>query len=201
MGNALANAGMLVVHTLFGLYLLIVLLRFFMQIARVDFYNPLSQSIVKITNPVVAPLRRAIPSISGYDTSSLLLAFVVQILAIFLLCLLQGYPINSITNTFIVWPLLGLLTLSINIYTVALIISIIGSFVAPMSQNPILLIVNQLISPALAPFRKILPSMGGLDFSPIFLILTIQLTSILVVYPIAQHTQLYRGLISMPIFG
>ena len=91
MAPALQEALIFIIQTVFQLYLTVVLLRFLLQVARADFYNPISQFIVKATNPPLKPLRRIIPGFGGFDLASLVLALIVQLLAIWSLAALHGF--------------------------------------------------------------------------------------------------------------
>lgn len=170
--TTLAQAGIYIIQTLGSLYLLVVLLRFLLQIARADFYNPVSQAIVKLTNPPLIPLRKIIPGIGGIDLASLVLALVVEIVVIELVHLLIfgafAAPIRAIA-----WAALVCVDIALNIFFWGLLVSIIFSWVAPYSRHPALLLLHQLMEPVLSPFRRLLPSMGGLDITPIFAFLAI----------------------------
>ena len=174
----MSSSGITVVSTLGGIYLLMLLLRFLLQIARADFYNPLSQAIVRFTDPVVRPLRALIPGYRGIDFASLVAALLVQVAAIYGLIALYGAnspPLSSL----ITWAFVGNLLFVINIYYYAIIGSIIMSFIMMFSGNPtphpMLQLVWQLTEPVMGPIRSIVPPMGGLDFSPIVIFLGIQL--------------------------
>ena len=174
VGSALAQ----VFNTIAGLYLLFVVARFLLQLAKADFYNPISQAVFKATDPVVRVLRSFIPGYKGVDFSSLILAFIVQFLAISVTILLYGGSIPSV-GFIITWSFIGVLNFIILFYYYALIASIVMSFVMMFSGNmnphPILLLVWQITEPIMAPFRRVIPPMGGLDFSPIFIFLIIGL--------------------------
>lgn len=187
--SQLSQAMILVVQTLGSLYLLIVLLRFILQLVRADFYNPLSQFIVRATHPLLRPLRRIIPSVGGIDLASLVLALLVQVA---LMAAILMIAIGTIGNPLqlVIWALVGITGLFLNIFFWALIISVILSWVAPGSHNPGAQLVSQICEPVLAPFRKLLPSMGGLDISPIFAFLAIKLLEMLVVNNLAAMTQM-----------
>lgn len=176
--GVLGSSAALIVSTLGGLYLLAVLLRFLLQVARADFYNPVSQAVVKLTDPMVRVFRTFIPGYKGIDFSSLVLAMVVEAVFICLLVILYGGGIPSI-GFIITWAFVGIIYFIINIYYFAIIASIIMSFVMMFSGNmnphPLLRLVWQLTEPVMAPIRKVLPPMGGLDFSPIFIFIGIQL--------------------------
>ena len=173
-GSALAQ----IFNTIAGLYLLFVVARFLLQLAKADFYNPISQAVFKATDPVVRVLRSFIPGYRGVDFSSLILAFIVQFLAISVTILLYGGAIPSV-GFIITWSFIGVLNFIILFYYYALIASIVMSFVMMFSGNmnphPILLLVWQITEPIMAPFRRVIPPMGGLDFSPIFIFLIIGL--------------------------
>ena len=165
-------------NTIAGLYLLFVVARFLLQVAKADFYNPISQAVFKATDPVVRVLRSFIPGYKGVDFSSLILAFIVQFIAISVTILLYGGAIPSF-GFIITWSFIGVLNFIILFYYYALIASIVMSFVMMFSGNmnphPILLLVWQITEPIMAPFRRVIPPMGGLDFSPIFIFLIIGL--------------------------
>jgi len=164
-------------QTLLNLALLAMLLRFLLQVVRADFYNPLSQFLARLTNPLVLPLRRLIPSLGGLDLSSLLLALILQMAAIMVLLALNGVGPPNI-GLLLVWSLLAIVGLTVNIYFFALLAMIILSWVAPTSRHPALLLLFQLTEPVMAPFRKMLPNMGGLDFSPILVFILINIIQI-----------------------
>ena len=188
----LTQVGMLVINTLVGLYLLIVVLRFLLQLVRADFYNPVSQFIVKATNPPLIPLRKVIPGWGGIAIASLVLALLVQAVAIVLILLLNGIQPHF---QVVLWAAIGVLSLLLKIYFWGLLITVIASWVAPNSYNPVLILINQILEPAMKPIRKIMPDMGGLDISPIIMFLTIQVLEILVIKGIAQASGMPAGLV------
>lgn len=179
-----------IIQTLGSLYLLIVLLRFILQLVRADFYNPLSQFIVKATQPLVAPLRRIIPGFAGLDLASLILAILVQLLLMIVTLTLMGYNVGGFILQLLVWSMIGVTSLFLKVFFFALIISVILSWVAPGSYNPGAQLVNQICEPLLAPFRKLLPNLGGLDISPIFAFITINLIDRFVIGGLAASTGL-----------
>lgn len=175
--NALAQIGVLVVATLGGLYLLVVLLRFLLQLARADFYNQLSQFIAKATNPLLLPLRRVIPGFFGIDLACLVLALCVQLVTVFLGMLLVGL-INPLIT--LLWSLLGIVSMVMYIYYICMIAMIILSFVAPHTRHPAALLAVQLVRPICAPFQRLIPPMGGFDISPIFVFLLLNIARTLI---------------------
>ncbi|MDP4651276.1 MAG: YggT family protein [Haliea sp.] len=175
--SALNDIAAYLLQTALNLALLAMLLRFLLQVVRADFYNPLSQFLARITNPLVLPLRRVIPSVGGLDLSTLLIALLLQIAAIVALLALNGSGPPGVLRLF-VWSLLGVAGLVVNIYFFALLAMIILSWVAPGSRHPALLLLFQLTEPVMAPVRRLLPNMGGIDFSPILLFILINVIQI-----------------------
>ena len=188
--SGLIEALIYIIQTLGSLYLLIVLLRFILQLVRADFYNPLSQFIVKATQPLVTPLRRIIPGFAGLDLASLVLAILVQLLLMVITLTLMGYNVGGFILQLLVWSLIGVTSLFLKVFFFALIISVILSWVAPGSYNPGAQLVNQICEPLLAPCRKLLPNLGGLDISPIFAFITINLIDRFVIGGLAASTGL-----------
>jgi YggT family protein len=185
----LNTAAIYVLQTLGSLYLLIVLLRFVLQLVRADFYNPLCQFAVRATQPLLKPIRRIIPSLFGLDMSSLLLAIIIQLIVMGLtLMLAYGTIFNPVS--LLIWSIIGVTALFLKIFFFALIISVILSWVAPRSHNPGAELVNQICEPALAPFRRIVPNLGGLDISPILAFMVLKLLDMLVINNLAAMTEM-----------
>jgi YggT family protein len=165
------------VQTLLSLYLLTMLLRFVLQLVRADFYNPICQFLVKVTNPLVLPLRRVLPGFAGLDMASLVLALLLQLAGIVALLLINGLGLPNIL-LLLVWSVIGLVGLLVNIYFFALLAMIILSWVAPGSKHPAIYLLHQITEPVMAPVRKVLPAMGGMDFSPILVFILINVIQI-----------------------
>ena len=165
------------IQTFLSLYLMAMLLRFLLQLVRADFYNPICQFLVKVTNPLVIPLRRVIPGYAGIDTASLLLSLLLQLLSIVALLLINGLGLPNV-GLLLVWSVLGVIGLLVNIYFFALLGMIILSWIAPGSKHPAIYLLYQITEPVMAPFRKMLPAMGGMDFSPILLFILINVIKI-----------------------
>lgn len=172
------NAMSFLVNTLFDLYLMVVILRIWLQAARADFYNPFSQFIVKATQPIIAPLRRVIPSMGRLDTASILLALIVVALKYTLLSLMVGaaldVPSILLISVVSVFKEAGVLLFWM------LILRAILSWVS-QGQNPIEMVMVQLTEPFLGPIRRIIPPMGGLDLSLLVLMIILNFLNILMV--------------------
>lgn len=186
--NGFGTAAIYIVQTLGSLYLLIVLLRFILQLVRADFYNPLSQFVVKATQPLLKPLRRIIPGFGGLDLASLVLAVLLQLLLMVAVLTLMGYGVGGYLLQLLVWSIIGVTALFLKVFFFALIVSVILSWVAPGSYNPAAQLVNQICDPLLAPIRRILPNLGGLDISPIFAFIALNLIDMLVINNLAAMT-------------
>jgi len=191
--NAIGSIGTLLVSTLGTLFMMAVLLRFLLQISRADFYNPITQMVVRFTDPGVQLFRRFIPGFKGVDFATLVFAVVVESLLICVLIFLAGFDLPGL-GLVLTWAVAGIINFILDIYFWALLISIVSSFIAPFSEHPALVLVRQLTEPIMAPFRRLLPSMGGLDLSPIFVFLAIQILKIMLVAPIGANPAFVPGM-------
>ena len=173
MDGFLQDVGGLLISVIFGLYIFMLLLRLIFQIVRADFYNPLSQAIVKLTNPPLLPLRRIIPGLWGIDLASVILLFLLQALELWLLVTLKGIPVSFVALAIVtvgyllksvVWVFLG-----------AIFIRIILSWVMPYGggQNPVIGLVYSVSEPVMRPARRILPPIAGLDLSPMLVVIAL----------------------------
>lgn len=171
-------------------YLTIVLLRFLLQLARADFYNPISQFVVKATNPPLRPLRRFIPGWGGIDGASLVLAVIIQAITFFLIlfALNGGVPgINPLT--LVTWSVLNVLGLIVKIYFWSVIAVVVVSWIAPGSHHPAIQLVAQITEPVMRPVRNVMPAIGGLDLSPIVVFLILNVISVVI-----DHMKVAAGL-------
>lgn len=160
----------------FDTLLMILVFRVWLQMVRADFYNPLSQFIVKVSNPLVIPLRRIIPGIGGIDLATIVLAYIVATLTFIIIPLLNGGAIDIISALY-----LGLIYLikqtGVLIFIVMLVMALM-SWVA-QGYNPTQMIFHQLTAPILAPIRRLIPSIGGLDLSVLIAFLLLNVLNIL----------------------
>ncbi|KTB58091.1 MULTISPECIES: YggT family protein [Pseudomonas] len=189
------DAAIFIIQTLGSLYLLIVLMRFILQLVRANFYNPLCQFVVKATQPLLKPLRRVVPSMFGLDMSSLVLALLLQILLFVVILMLNGY--QAFTLLLLPWGLIGIFSLFLKIIFWSMIISVILSWVAPGSRSPGAELVAQITEPVLAPFRRLIPNLGGLDISPIFAFIAIQLLQSWVIPRLAYYAFMPKELFGL----
>lgn len=182
----LINALVFLLNTLLGLLSLAFLLRFYLQATNAPFRNPLSQAVVAVTDFAVIPMRLAVPSIFKLDTSTLLLAFLTQLLLQFLLQWISGFPFslagNSIYLGLIGLTALHVVNLSMDLFLYAIVAQALLSWVNP--YTPIAPALDALTRPILEPIRRIIPTPNGLDLSPLVAILTAQLIQIMVFAPL-----------------
>lgn len=181
-GGYFTNPIIFLIRVVFEFYLLAIMLRFLLQWLRADFYNPVSQFIVKITNPPLIPLRKVIPGFGGIDLAALILMLAVAMLKIWLIIILSGF-LPSVPML-LARSLADLIELFLNIYFVSIIIQVVLSWVAPHQYNPVTILIHQINEPLLQPLRRILPPMGGFDFSPLIAIVLIQLSRMILLPPL-----------------
>lgn len=162
-----------IVETLIGLYQVLLLLRLLMQLARADFRNPIGRGIVQLTDPVIMPLRRALPPVGKVDSASLVAIVIVSALKIWLLRLLVGFgfpdPLFMLRAVAV-----DLLRLVLKTYLISIILNAILSFVAPGNYSPAQSILTSLCNPLLNPIRRVIPAVAGLDLSPLWACIAIQ---------------------------
>jgi len=181
-GGYLSQAGLFLVETLFSLYILAVLLRFLFQLVRADFYNPISQFLVTVTNPPLRPLRRVVPGFWGVDLAAVVLLLALTVLKLYVLYLLLGQTPGA--GGVLVMAVADLLNTTIWIFIVTLFIRVILSWVNPGGYNPALGLLYSLTEPLMRPARRLLPAVGGLDLSPIAVFILLYLSRILIVAPL-----------------
>lgn len=154
---------------LYDMVVYVVLLRFLLQLVRADFFNPLSQFVVKVTQPVLTPLRRVIPSVGGIDLSSLLLYLLLVALGMFLF----GGG-RSLLGIALMLPFEATVMV-INLFIFLIFVSVLLSWVDPYRQQAIQKPLTQLTEPIVRPIRRLVPPIGGFDLSPIFAFLVLNL--------------------------
>ncbi|MEQ8426692.1 MAG: YggT family protein [Gammaproteobacteria bacterium] len=187
-GNYLVQAAVFLIEVVFGLYILAVLLRFLFATVRADFHNPLSQFIVKITNPPLTILRRFIPSYMAIDWAAIFLLFAIQALEIVLTALVVAgvvpAPMGLLVMTFA-----ELLKTVVYLYIVVILVQVAISWINPHAYNPLTVIMHQLTEPVMKPARRLIPPAGGFDWSPLVVLIVLNLAIILLVSPIADIGQ------------
>lgn len=182
MNNYFSSAAGFLIEAVFGIYMLLVLVRLLLQLVRADFYNPVCQFIVKATNPPLKPLRRIIPGLAGIDMASVLLLLALQMLKLFLMAMAAGMSLSFVGLA--VMSVGELIAMLLNLYMIAILMQVILSWVGPGGHNPLTSILYYINEPVMRPARRLLPPISGIDLSPILVFLVIGLLKILIVAPI-----------------
>lgn len=183
MGDGyLSNPLIFLVQVAFGFYALVAMLRFLLQMVRADFYNPLSQFIVKVTSPVLNPLRRVVPPIGNKDTASLVLAWLVLAVELLLVFLIAGQGLQPLAALLLAIP--ELVELTINIFLYSTLIMVVISWINPGGYNPAIGVLHSLTEPLLGPARRLIPPIGGLDLSPMVVMIGLVLLKMLLIPPL-----------------
>ena len=190
----MSNAGVFLVQTVFGLYLTLVIIRFMLQLAKADFYNPLAQAVVKMTQPFVTILQKVMPRTGRFSLATLVLAFLVQLLLIVVVLLIAGFDLPN-PMSLAVWSLIGLASQVLDLLFFAILASIVLSWLAPQTNHPGAYLLHQLTESVMSPVRRMLPNLGGLDFSPILVFIMINLVDMLVIQNAASTFGMPRGLV------
>jgi YggT family protein len=173
------NAGLFLIQTVFDLAIFIILLRFMLQLFRANFYNPIVQGIVKVTDPVLLPIRRFIPSYKKIDMAAIALLLGLELLKFLLIVGIVGAGMPNILGLLIA-AVAGILHQLTQLFFYAILLVVIMSWINPLSRHPAAELLYQLTEPLLAPARRLIPRMGGFDLSPIVVLIVIKLIGFLV---------------------
>lgn len=167
-----------IIDALTSLYILLLLLRLVFPFFRVNFRSPLAQGIMRLTSPPVMPLRRVLPPVGRVDTATLVVALAIQWAAVLLIAVLYGMPVA--TWAVALTAIIKLVVLFVHLFAFAVIVRVVLSWIAPHQHNPATEIVNSISEPVLRPFRRLIPSVGGMDISPVFAIIGLMALGILI---------------------
>jgi len=171
-----------IIKTLTDLYLLTFLLRFILQWIRADFYNPFAQTIVKITNPLIIPVRRVVPTSRSVDVPTLVVLILLEAIVTWVLVYIGGASIGL--NTLPLLVLYRLISLTLWFYSVSIFIYVILSWVGQRGYNPVGIVLGELNEPLLRPVRRMLPPIAGIDLSPLLILILLQAGLMAVPLPI-----------------
>ena len=178
----------LLIDTVFSLYILAVVLRFLFQWTRADFYNPISQFLVKITHPPLKILRRFIPAVGKIDTSSKVLALTLQMVSDLSILMLKGVMVGI--AGLVILSFTQLVSLIINVFVFAVFARAILSWFDPGNYNPASSLLQSLTEPLLSVCRKVIPNLGGIDLSPLAALVALQLAKMMILPPLQQLASL-----------
>ena len=173
MNSALTDIGMTIVQPLFSLAMLLIAVRFLAQLCGVSGYNPISMTLRRVTNVIVLPLSRLLPTGNRFSPGALLALILTQVAFIALMFGLVGQLDAFNVLQALIWSALGAAGLLVSIIFYSVIAMIVVSFLAPQSSHPAVEFIWELTEPVMAPLRQVLPPMGGLDFSPIILFIAL----------------------------
>ncbi len=171
----MSNPLFFIFNTILSVVCALFAMRFILQATRADFYNPISQGILKFTEPALTPLRMLVPSYQNLDFAAFIFTWLLKILTVAILFYLGGVDIGSNVLLLFKIGLREVLELFLGIYLIALIIMVILSFLAPGNYHPVAVLAHQITEPVLAPVRRVIPPMGGLDFSVLVILMVIML--------------------------
>lgn len=185
MSNAyFINPLIFLINTLFSLYILAVMLRLFLQWVRANFHNPMAKFLITITQPLIRPLRRFLPPIGNMDTASILLLLVLTMIK---LTIISSLVLSVPSLPLLLLASIGdLVSLAFDVFKIAIILQVILSWLAPTSYNPATILLYNLTEPLLRPARNLVPPMGGLDLSPLVVLVGLQVASMLI-EPLFPH--------------
>ena len=179
----LENALIFLVNTVFGLFTMALLVRFYVQWARAPYRNPLSEFLSALTDFMVLPARRVIPGLWGLDLATLVLAWLIQLLELFIIFMIKGHPLAAAGSAFVGLALLaGLMIVKFGLYIVIVVVVVqaVMSWINP--YTPLAPLFNSMSRPFLRVFQKLIPPIGNVDLSPLFVIVICQL---LLMLPVA----------------
>lgn len=177
-----SDTGIFLIDTVIGLYTLVVMLRFLFQLTGADFYNPISQTVVKLSNPPLVRLRRVVPSLPGIDTAAVVLLLILEMCRIAGINLLSGH--SPAIVGLVLLSVGELLKLAIYIIIFSIFIRAMLSWFSSAGSTPVLRLMHTFTEPVLKIFRRLLPVTGGLDFSPIAVFIVFMVVLKIVVQPL-----------------
>jgi len=178
MGGSVGNAFAFLVETLFSLYLAALMLRVLLEGVGADYYNPVCQVLIRVTEPLVGPLGRLVPRIGRLNTAAVVLLIALQAIAVIVVAAISGYAVDPVQA--VVIGLFRLVRMLLVMYMVLIIAEVILSWVGGAMRHPIIPLIYQLTRPVLGPIRRVVPTLAGLDLSPLIAIIGIQFLMILI---------------------
>ena len=167
-----------IVKSLAHLYVLLFLLRFWLPFVRANFRNPISQGILRFTSPLIVPVRRFVPPMGRIDTATVLVTVAIECVVIFVLFQIIGRPAEPLFIAIVAVSQLAIL--SLHLFSIAIFARVILSWLGQQSHHPIAEIAGELSDPIMRPFRRLIPPLGGIDFSPMIVLVLLQATVILI---------------------
>ncbi len=179
-----ADPVIFIIETAFSLYILVLMLRMLLQWTNAEYHNPISQFLVKVTHPLVRPLRRVIPAVGRIDSATVLLMLLLKMISIVLIAALQGSAIT--VAALVVLSIAELLQLLITVFTIAIIVQALMSWVPASGYNAATSLLYSLTEPVLSRVQRFIPAIGGIDLSPLVAIVGLQVVQMVLIPPIQQ---------------
>ena len=167
-----------VVKSLAHLYVLLFLLRFWLPLVRADFRNPIAQGILRFTAPLIVPLRRFVPSVGRLDTATVLVVLAIEYAVVFVLFKIAARPTDALLVGIVALSQLAIL--SLHLFSIAIFVQVVLSWFGQPGYHPMAAIASAIAEPVLRPFRRVIPPLGGIDFSPMVTLILLQATVIYV---------------------
>jgi YggT family protein len=178
MGGSVGNAFAFLIETLFSLYIAALMLRTLLEAVGADYYNPVCQVLLRITEPLVGPLGRAIPRLGRFNSAAVVLLLVLQTVAVVVVAAISGWSFDPLQAVIV--AVFRLIRMLLVMYLVLIIAEVILSWVGGGMRHPIIPLIYQLTRPVLEPIRRVVPTIAGLDLSPLVAIIAIQFLMILI---------------------
>ena len=178
MGGSVGSAFGFLIETLFSLYIAALLLRVLLEAVGADYYNPVSQVLLTVTQPLVGPLSRIVPRLGRFNSAAVVLLLIIQTISVVVVMAISGYAADPLQA--VVIALFRLIRMLLVMYMVLIIAEVILSWVGGSMRHPIIPLIYQLTRPVLQPIRQVVPSIAGLDLSPLVAIIAIQFLMILI---------------------
>lgn len=167
-----------IVKSLAHLYVLLFILRFWLPLVQADFRNPVAQGILRFTAPLIVPLRRFVPSLGRMDSATVLVTYALEFVVVFVLFKIASQPTSPLVVAIV--ALKQLVIFSLHLFSIAIFVRVVISWLGQHSYNPLIAIASALADPVVAPFRRLIPPLGGIDFSPMVTLILLQATVIYV---------------------
>ncbi|MFN7096502.1 MAG: YggT family protein [Gammaproteobacteria bacterium] len=177
------EAALMLVDILFNIYIFVMLLRFFLQLVRADFYNPLTQLIFKLALPVVWPLQKVLPPWRNISFAALLGVFILEVLKIIVFFSIGTFRLPHVLGA-IIWGAGDMINHVASLFFFVILLQAILSWIRPQGANPVIEILYRLSALLLRPFQRIIPPIGGFDLSPIPVLIILRMISYFVAVPI-----------------
>jgi YggT family protein len=181
MHNPIDDAGLFIINTLFDIYIFLLMVRLILALLRVNYFNPVTQFIIKGTQPIIGPLRRIIPNFKNLEVSTLVLMIFLELLKYVLMILLMH--IKPKPEGIVLLASADLLRALFNLYFYAILIQAIMSWVQ-QGFSPVNELLIKITAPIMQPLHRVIPLLGGIDITPVFALIILQVLIILLVNPI-----------------